>query len=83
MENPLQNYITMFKNWCRSAGDKRLSLLGRQSLSFLGGYLTKKHSKKRKKKRKRESRRKELEKWFCLIYLMASKKARLTSVFNI
>ena len=63
MENPLQNYITMFKNWCRSAGDKRLSLIGRQSLSFLGGYLTKKkHSKKRKKKRKRESRRKELEK---------------------
>lgn len=54
MENPLQNYITMFKNWCRSAGDKRLSLLGRQSLSFLGGYLTKKNIVKKERKKEKE-----------------------------
>lgn len=54
MENPLQNYITMFKNWCRSAGDKRLSLLARQSLSFLGGYLTKKNTVKKERKKEEE-----------------------------
>lgn len=54
MENPLQNYITMFKNWCRSAGDKRLSLIGRQSLSFLGGYLTQKNIVKKERKKEKE-----------------------------
>lgn len=44
----------MFKNWCRSAGDKRLSLLGRQSLSFLGGYLTQKNIVKKERKKEKE-----------------------------